>query len=241
MLIVSKTIERNVGLPRTKEKITISLLRRRTIKYNTFNINMASILYFLRTIWAIFHKVSWLFPSFIISMHHFTFPCRSILLASERFRAAAKAISADFGLTLFGFDVIVPTPTSSNRIQHHADDRDSQNQSHRSGGKNGFCENAHDRVRVSSSGACNDEGETCLSQSQERGRVRSLSHHSDCGSIEEEFARMHGPCSTSSLDNFGGDNNHLVVIDINFFPSYKEVPDFPQRLREFLRKKAGMV
>ena len=32
----------------------------------------------------------------------------------------------------------------------------------------------------------------------------------------------------------------LVVIDVNYFPSYKEVPDFPRRLRKFLRQKAGM-
>ena len=32
----------------------------------------------------------------------------------------------------------------------------------------------------------------------------------------------------------------LVVIDVNYFPSYKEVPDFPMRLRRFLREKAVM-
>jgi hypothetical protein len=39
-----------------------------------------------------------------------------------------------------------------------------------------------------------------------------------------------------------GDYGHfeLVVIDVNYFPSYKEVPDFPRRLRKFLRQKAGM-
>lgn len=33
----------------------------------------------------------------------------------------------------------------------------------------------------------------------------------------------------------------LVVIDVNYFPSYKEVPDFPQKLRKFLRQKANMT
>lgn len=37
------------------------------------------------------------------------------------------------------------------------------------------------------------------------------------------------------------DASELVVIDVNYFPSYKEVPDFPQRLRKFLRQKAGMA
>lgn len=32
----------------------------------------------------------------------------------------------------------------------------------------------------------------------------------------------------------------LVVIDVNFFPSYKEVEDFPFRLKKFLRKRAGL-
>ena len=169
-------------------------------------------------------------------------------MLAERFRAAAKAISTEFGLTLFGFDVIVPTPVSSLRHRHDAN-MVMGSQPHRSGDNNGICD---DRVR-SSSGAFDDEkdvssGGTCLSQSQERGRLRSSSHHSDCGSIEEEIDAaaivplMTGrPYFSSSLDNFGEDHGHLVVIDVNYFPSYKEVPDFPQRLREFLRKKAGMV
>jgi len=32
----------------------------------------------------------------------------------------------------------------------------------------------------------------------------------------------------------------FVVIDVNFFPSYKEVEDFPSRLRQFLRRRAGL-
>jgi hypothetical protein len=31
----------------------------------------------------------------------------------------------------------------------------------------------------------------------------------------------------------------FLVIDINYFPSYKEVPDFPVKFRQFLRKKAS--
>lgn len=33
--------------------------------------------------------------------------------------------------------------------------------------------------------------------------------------------------------------NEFVIIDVNFFPSYKEVSDFPSRLRTMLRKKSG--
>lgn len=34
-------------------------------------------------------------------------------------------------------------------------------------------------------------------------------------------------------------SERILVIDINFFPSYKEVPDFPTRLRQYFRKRAG--
>lgn len=36
--------------------------------------------------------------------------------------------------------------------------------------------------------------------------------------------------------SFGG--NRVVVVDVNYFPSYKEIGDFPQKLRAFLRRKA---
>ena len=189
-------------------------------------------------------------------MHFLLIECINLLslssLLAERFRAAAKAISKEFGLTLFGFDVIVPTPTSSHSLRHNASAMGSQcrrrtggSQQLQSCGKNESSNDSYQPVR-SSSGAYHIEGgvlsgETCHSQSQERGR--SSSHSSDCGSIEEEInaaSLMTAPYSSSSLDNFGGDC-HLVVIDVNFFTSYKEVPDFPQRLRKFLRKKAGMV
>ena len=138
--------------------------------------------------------------------------------------------------------------------------RTGDRQQRRSCDKNGVWVDSHDHVRSSSGSTASysEEGGVVSggtgpsqSQSQERDRGRSSSsssHHSDCGSIEEEEVdaavspMTAAPCSSSSpLDTFGGDNCHLVVIDVNFFPSYKEVPDFPQRLREFLRKKAGMV
>ena len=33
--------------------------------------------------------------------------------------------------------------------------------------------------------------------------------------------------------------SELVIIDVNFFPSYKEVADFPQKFRAFLAAKAA--
>lgn len=32
----------------------------------------------------------------------------------------------------------------------------------------------------------------------------------------------------------------LVVIDVNFFPSYKEIPDFPEKLCSYMIKRAGV-
>ena len=137
------------------------------------------------------------------SRHGFDFSlsaCNLGSLSQERFRAAALAIQQEFGLSLFGFDVIVPTTNVA------------QNASQ--GG----------RSARHSNGA---------SQCVAAERARSPSSGS-CGSIDEELG------FSLTLDQAGSEAYDLVVIDVNYFPSYKEVPDFPQRLRKFLRKKAGM-
>ena len=36
-----------------------------------------------------------------------------------------------------------------------------------------------------------------------------------------------------------GDDNKILIIDVNFFPSYKEVSDFPSKLRRHFRRKAN--
>ena len=38
----------------------------------------------------------------------------------------------------------------------------------------------------------------------------------------------------------GSGSDDYVVIDVNFFPSYKEVEDFPSRLRKYLRRRVGL-
>lgn len=80
----------------------------------------------------------------------------------DNFSCAAEAISDSFGLSLFGFDVIIPQSTATT--------------------------------------------------------VAALSPYSSGGGVPE-----------------------ILIIDINFFPSYKEVSDFPSKLRRFFRKKAGLV
>lgn len=85
----------------------------------------------------------------------------SILLFSEQFEEIAAALRDEFGLTLFGFDCIIPT---------------------------------------SSEEEVGDSGCQCRDRR-------------DC---------------------------NIEVIDVNFFPSYKEVQDFPVRLRAYLKDRAGM-
>lgn len=77
----------------------------------------------------------------------------------DRFISIAQALSHGFGLTLFGFDVIIPTNYVESFVSEHV------------------------------------------------------------------------------LYKKQGD---MVVIDVNFFPSYKEVEDFPSRLRQYLRRRAGL-
>jgi hypothetical protein len=44
------------------------------------------------------------------------------------------------------------------------------------------------------------------------------------------------PSTKEALDS----ETQMLVIDVNFFPSYKEVPDFPTKLRAYLRRAAGL-
>ena len=95
----------------------------------------------------------------------------------DRFIAAADSIRNHFQLSLFGFDVIVPSNPRPSGIL--------------SG-------------RVTDPASCST---ACMAGA-------------DVLSGEEDSLEL-----------------ELVVIDVNFFPSYKEVTDFPVRLRKFLRSK----
>lgn len=53
--------------------------------------------------------------------------------------------------------------------------------------------------------------------------------------VHDTVCTNHNPASSIGIDK-----DDLVVIDVNYFPSYKEVPDFPRKLRRFFRSKAGM-
>lgn len=63
--------------------------------------------------------------------------------------------------------------------------------------------------------------------------TNSKAAESVVGGDEDEMVDFNGIDVKQSVDN-------LVVIDVNFFPSYKEVPDFPTRLRTFLRCRQAL-
>jgi hypothetical protein len=90
-----------------------------------------------------------------------SYPDLSFLRSAALFEESAAAIRAEFGLTLFGFDAIVPSHASAG-----------------SGGSGG--------------------------------------------------------------GGGGGGAGGVTVIDVNYFPSYKEVRDFPARLRRFLASRRSV-
>jgi hypothetical protein len=52
-------------------------------------------------------------------------------------------------------------------------------------------------------------------------------------------SRIGGDCEVAICEPSLDIIDDLVVIDVNFFPSYKEVKDFPERLCSYLLKRAG--
>lgn len=98
---------------------------------------------------------------------------------SRYFNETAKLIADEFGLSLFGFDVIVP---------------DSQ---------------------VKKSNGINRILDSDTLSSELNGSIRESN---DSNSIPSQ-------------------RSPLMVIDVNYFPSYKEVTDFPDKLRRFLKRK----
>eukprot|EP01038_Epipyxis_sp_PR26KG_P005911 gene5911-8154_t len=95
-------------------------------------------------------------------------------ISLESFQNAANAIREEFGLTLFGFDAILPTKHDNFNLDH--------------------CKSYDNPIERPS-----EMGSSLISESS------------------------------------------IFVIDVNFFPSYKEVHDFPSRLRKYLRSKATVT
>jgi Inositol 1,3,4-trisphosphate 5/6-kinase ATP-grasp domain len=110
------------------------------------------------------------------------------------------AIKDEFGLSLFGFDLIVP-------VRHAAPGP-------RSGIRSGSQVDAE----------------------LQRSNTSPVSGNLELKSLIDPSSL----CENVFDAQYTDDDGELVVIDVNYFPSYKEVPDFPNRLRKFLRLKAGM-
>ncbi len=46
------------------------------------------------------------------------------------------------------------------------------------------------------------------------------------------------PTGSDPIEGEEEGESPVMVIDVNYFPSYKEVPDFPQRLKRYLWRLA---
>lgn len=127
-------------------------------------------------------------------------------------------------MSLFGFDVIIPVGIGQNKGQNN-DEYGNSNNGLRIGNKN--CNN--NNGNRNEYGNCNDNN---------YGNGNNSIHQNSYNIGNDN---SNGIINGNTNDNFNVCEDELVVIDINYFPSYKEVPDFPNRLRNFLRHKAGMI
>ena len=136
-----------------------------------------------------------------------------------RFVATARLLQEGFNLSLFGFDCIVPLAG----VQEHrrcSAAVDDSNESIRFDATSSGLASAPMPCSVPSISTAPSVGSnsTTTGRGQDGGSARNGSD--DCMSLQ--------------------DTTELLVIDVNFFPSYKEVTDFPARLRTFLRQRAGL-
>lgn len=105
----------------------------------------------------------------------------------DEFRAAAVALQKEFGLTLFGFDVIIPNTNTATSV---------------------------------------DQGRCSPDELLEVSQLELSKNHPVCEAGETTEEQPHLKY------------HELVVIDVNYFPSYKEVKDFPYRLKNFLKSRS---
>ena len=122
------------------------------------------------------------------------------------FLATAAALKNKFGLTLFGFDVIIPI----NREQRLSDTYQYDQEPESNETKQSYSKFAR------------------YQYSQE---LDTLSSMANCIEGPEGRAINEEAQSITTLEE-----KKIMIIDINYFPSYKEVKDFPLRLRRYLRK-----
>lgn len=90
---------------------------------------------------------------------------------------------------------------------------------------------------TSSNGVC--ESTTISSNGIVRYSSDDLLHVSDLELTSESVDQLRGHQDKPQQQQEC--QSKLVVIDVNYFPSYKEVKDFPFRLKSFLRSKSSIV
>ena len=110
-------------------------------------------------------------------------------LPLECFKQAAKLMREQFGLSLFGFDVIFTNEDLNNLKNYHS-----------------------------------------LTSSSSSSSATTNSSSSNSSNHKSDFTQQQQQPPIS-----------MYVIDVNYFPSYKEVADFPSRLRKFLKSTAAVA
>lgn len=171
------------------------------------------------------------------------------------------AIKKEFGLSLFGFDLIVPVRSdaystksecscgSENEVKNDNEivefNKNGEEMEGRDDCKSWESSSEFQVQTVDSSDSVKRDIEPSASVGAGRGGVVSDSREGetdDKDTTNRTKTQKNGLNITrnKSKNCTAYDDIELVVIDVNYFPSYKEVPDFPQKLRKFLRSKAGM-
>jgi hypothetical protein len=139
----------------------------------------------------------------------------------EAFRATAAAISKEFGITLFGFDAIIPCQDYVATSCSSSSSRSSRSSSNSS---SSHINNSGSNSNVCSKGRNGGSGD--------RDCDRTIT------AAVDSTAELPPPKQQQQQQQQQQQVPHLpVVIDVNYFPSFKEVKDFPARLKTFLRSK----
>ena len=128
------------------------------------------------------------------------------------------AIKAEFGLSLFGFDLIIPVRRK--KVETKVE---------------------KEVVSVEESSRNKNDGKDERAVFRFDTKIEEAAGHTVRAeifnglSVSDESKRRDREQEQQPAEP------ELIVIDVNYFPSYKEVPDFPHRFRKFLRERAGML
>ena len=128
------------------------------------------------------------------------------------------AIKAEFGLSLFGFDLIIPVRRK--KVETKVE---------------------KEVVSVEESSCNRNDGKDERAVFRFDTKIEETAGHT----VRAEIFNGHSVSDENKRRDREQEQQpaepELIVIDVNYFPSYKEVPDFPHRFRKFLRERAGML